>query len=357
MKHRIFLGILFTASIFGTASHVQAQAFKDLQTPETPLVLKTQGSFFVGGDRVKHTRAELGDFLPDGHVTVHQMYVHYMIPEECRGQYPLVMVHGMALTGNSWETTPDGRMGWDEYFVRQGIPTFVVDQVGRGRSGFDQSQFNRVRAGLASPESQPLIRRFTDENIWPNFRIGAKEGTPYSDTQYPFGSAIEASKQVVPDINTGLPEPNPNYKTLADLAHQLDGAILMSHSQSGSYPIEAALVDITGIRGLIMIEPGGIPGDYTDEQIKKLAQLPILFIFGDHIGEAPEGTGHSWKEALNSSEAFISRINDAGGNAKMLHLPKEGIHGNSHMIMQDKNNIKIADIIIQWIDENITSAK
>ena len=45
------------------------------------------------------------------------------------------MLHGATLTGKSWETTPDGRMGWDEYFVRKGHPVYVPDQVGRGRSG------------------------------------------------------------------------------------------------------------------------------------------------------------------------------------------------------------------------------
>ncbi len=27
---------------------------------------------------------------------------------------PVVMLHGATLTGKSWETTPDGRMGWDD---------------------------------------------------------------------------------------------------------------------------------------------------------------------------------------------------------------------------------------------------
>ena len=34
----------------------------------------------------------------------------------------------------------------------------------------------------------------------------------------------------------------------------------------------------------------------------------------------------------------------------MLHTPELGIRGNSHMIMQDKNNLQVADLIIGWID-------
>jgi hypothetical protein len=32
-----------------------------------------------------------------------------------------------------------GSEGWSEYTVRHGIPTYVVDQSGRGRSGWDKS--------------------------------------------------------------------------------------------------------------------------------------------------------------------------------------------------------------------------
>ena len=68
------------------------------------------------------------------------------------------------LTGKSWETTPDGRMGWDEYFVRKGHPVYVPDQVGRGRSGFNQAVFNNVRAGSTPPSRIPAWLRFSDES-------------------------------------------------------------------------------------------------------------------------------------------------------------------------------------------------
>jgi hypothetical protein len=36
----------------------------------------------------------------------------------------------------------------------------------------------------------------------------------------------------------------------------------------------------------------------------------------------------------------------------MLNPPDRGIRGNSHMIMQDKNHLQIADLILQWIGEH-----
>ena len=135
------------ASVLAMPLSAEAQALTDVQTPDTPLVLKAQGSFFVGGEKAEQNEVELGNLGPGGHITVNQMYVRFMVPQDGDGNVPVMMVHGATLTGKSWETTPDGRMGWDEYFVRKGHPVYVPDQVGRGRSGFNQAVFNDVRAG------------------------------------------------------------------------------------------------------------------------------------------------------------------------------------------------------------------
>ena len=269
--------------VLGTAGNVMAQALKDVQTSDTPLVLKAQGSFFVGGDKVEQTQGELGDLGPGGHITVNQMYVRYMVPQGGDGNPPVVMVHGATLTGKSWETTPDGRMGWDEYFVRRGHPVYVPDQVGRGRSGFNQAVFNNVRAGSAPAASLPRWLRFSDEGVWPNFRFGPKPGQPYPDTQFPVSAVDELSKQGVPDVSFGgIPTPNPTLKALSDLAAQLNGAVLMGHSQSGSFPLAAALLNPAAMKGLVLVEPGTCPANYTAEQIATLAKVPVLVVFGDY---------------------------------------------------------------------------
>ena len=36
------------------------------------------------------------------------------------------------------------------YFVRHGVPSYVVDQAGRGRSGFDQSVLHEAEARIAA---------------------------------------------------------------------------------------------------------------------------------------------------------------------------------------------------------------
>jgi pimeloyl-ACP methyl ester carboxylesterase len=347
------------AGVLSTAVNVSAQALKDLQIPDTPLVLKAQGSFFVGGEKVEQTQGELGDLGPGGHITVNQMYVRYMVPQGGEGNVPVVMMHGATLTGKSWETTPDGRMGWDEYFARKGHPVYVPDQVGRGRSGFNQAVFNDVRAGAAPAANLPRWIRFSDEVVWPNFRFGSKPGTPYEDSQFPVNAVDELSKQGVPDVSFGgVPNPNPTLKALSDLAGQVNGAVLIGHSQSGSFPLAAALLNPAVARGLVLIEPGGCPSNYTDDQIKTLATIPILAVFGDHR-DTPTGIGirPSWQISFESCQALIGRLKAAGGQAEMLAPPDRTRRGNSHMLMQDKNNLQIADLILTWIDERVSKPK
>ena len=247
--------------MFGTAVNSAAQALKDVKTPDKPLVLKAQGSFFVGGEKAEQTQGQLGDLGPGGHIAVNQMYVRYMVPQGGDGNVPVVMVHGATLTGKSWETTPDGRMGWDEYFVRKGHPVYVPDQVGRGRSGFNQAPFNDARAGTVPPANLPRFIRFSDEVVWPNFRIGAKTGEPFADSQFPLTALDELSKQGVPDVSFGgVPTPNPTLKALSDLAGQVNGAVLMGHSQSGAFPVAAALLNPSVVKGTGPGRAGRLPG-------------------------------------------------------------------------------------------------
>jgi pimeloyl-ACP methyl ester carboxylesterase len=347
------LASVILAALLSAAITARAQKFNDVQTQKSPLVLKAQGSFYVGGESVEQTEGELGSFGPAGHITVNQMYVRYMIPQNAR-PVPVVMIHGMTLTGKTWETTPDGRMGWDEYFVRKGHPVYVPDQVGRGRSGFNQAFFNNVRAGRTSFEKLPWIWRISDENTWTNFRFGTKPGVPYPGAQFPIAAIDEFSKQAVPDLSLSLPTPNPNYRALSGLAAEVKSAVLVSHSQSGAFPLEAALVNPSGIKGMVLVEPGVCPATYTEQQIATLATVPILIVYGDHLGDVPTGIPNfSWQTSFEGCRSFIARVNTAGGIAQMIYAPERGIRGSSHMIMQDRNNLQIADLILEWIGKSI----
>jgi hypothetical protein len=69
-------------------------------------------------------------------------------------------------------------------------------------------------------------------------------------------------------------------------------------------------------------------------------------VFGDYTQGSSGPNGDERRDQCNSSAAAI---NAAGGTAKFLLLPELGIKGNSHMMMMDKNNLQIADLIIGWL--------
>jgi hypothetical protein len=156
-----------------------------------PLTIARQGSFFVGGREVKSdTLSTLPAYAASGTITVDQMYVRYQVPV---GQFgvPIVLIHGCCLTGKTWETTPDGRMGWDEYFVRHAHPTYVIDQVWRGRSAADPSAINAVRSGKAAVDQLPTVFSAGHESAWAIFRFGKEYPQTMPGMRYPVAAQAE----------------------------------------------------------------------------------------------------------------------------------------------------------------------
>ncbi|HEY2845704.1 MAG TPA: hypothetical protein VGJ09_18735 [Bryobacteraceae bacterium] len=317
-----------------------------------PLTLASQGSFFVGGEYKTVPSNGRG---AAGEITVNQMYVQFQIPINGDRHVPVVMVHGCCLSSKTWETTPDGRMGWNEYFVRKDRPVYMADQVSRARSGFDPSGINAVKAGTVPPAQLPSVLAATHQSAWSIFRFGPKFNEPFADEQFPIEALDELYKQMIPDLNSTLPNPNPTWKDMAALAVKLNGAVLMGHSESGFFPEQAALTDPSGVKGLISIE---MPcPELAPAQIATLARIPTLVMFGDHLSDMPGAGPGNWAASFESCNKFVQQLKDKGGDAEMMHLPKLGIKGNSHMLMQDRNNLQLADLILAWIDGHVENKK
>ena len=125
-----------------------------------PLIIQEQGSFAVGGTVI--TNPGTFDAIkrgPEGQ-TFHgdHAYVFYQVPANAR-KFPLVLWHGYGQSTKTWETTPDGREGFQNIFLRRGFGVYVIDQPRRGNAG---------------RSTQPVTLTPThDEQTWFNiFRIG-----------------------------------------------------------------------------------------------------------------------------------------------------------------------------------------
>ena len=339
------LGACLTAFVATLAMSVDAKPAKD--PTKGPLVIDKQGSFFVGGRVVTSDTLSLtADRPSSGDITVDQIYVHYQVPLHAEHAPKVVFIHGCCLTGKTWETTPDGRMGWDEYFVRLGFPTYVIDQSWRGRSASDPSAINAAHMGKAPIDKIPTVASTARQAAWTVFRFGPKYGETFPGERFPVKAADELYKQMVPDEFLALPIPNPTVPNLVTLSQQLGRTVLVSHSQSGPYPFQAAAISTQGIAGIVAIEPSACPdaaGDLTPYKA-----MPILIVWGDYVSLSDR-----WAPRLKGCRAFADAMAKAGGRVTLTVLPEQGVHGNTHMMMQDDNSLQIADILARWIRKTV----
>ena len=303
---------------------------------QQPLVLAKQGSFFINQEDLATAFPTASGTPQPGHVSVKGMYVQYQIPQaRNRAAYPVIMVHGSAHTGKTYEETPDGRMGWAEYFVRHGVPVYIVDHSGRARSGFDPTAH------------APTFNKFTNEQAWVRFRFGPQPFVPFANTQFPVKAQEEYYAQLVPNTETTLPGTGQNtIDALAKLLDRIGPAVIMVHSQSGAYGIGAAIARPALVKAVVSVEPRSCAASPADVQ-SVFTHVPLLTMFGDFQKGDPD-----WADRMTECVATVAHIKEAHGAAENIYLPDRGIHGNSHIMMMDLNNQQLADIILAWLDRH-----
>src|SRR5437773_7842498 len=157
------LGLSLVVFVLAAATLLAEDGNKTKKFLTKPLVIEDQGSFFVGGVPKITNYATVAIPTPNNpnptpvpnQITIGQMYVQFQIPaQKKKGAAPVIMVHGSTHTAACLESTPDGREGWYPYFVRKGISTYLVDQAGRGRSGFDESVIHEAAALIRGGDVQ-----------------------------------------------------------------------------------------------------------------------------------------------------------------------------------------------------------
>jgi pimeloyl-ACP methyl ester carboxylesterase len=377
MRRKRIAACLIAFGIAGSA-FVMAQAAPAADAPP----IAKQGYLFAGGkySTVNGKRVMAG-----------QIYAEFQIPKNQTHRYPIVMVHGAIQTGTNFTGTPDGRMGWAEYFLRQGYAVYVIDQPGRGRASYDSD----TEGPQAFPDLAGTEQRFTAperSKLWPQARLHTQwpgsglAGDPVFDqfyaSQVPFVRTPEKAQEMTRD-------------GLVALLEKIGPAIVMTHSQSGAMGWLTADARPDLVRALIQVEPSGPPlhdvdmvgaPDYLRDgavarpwglaaipmgyapraaspaelafvqqdkadgpdlvrcwlqkaparQLPNLAKMPMLIVNGEASFHAP------------FEHCTVKYLEQAGVHPTWIDLGKAGVHGNGHMMMLEKNNLEVAAIIEKW---------
>ena len=207
-------------------------------------------------------------------------------------------------------------------------------------------------APKATPPLLPDIQIAPRERAWYFFRIGATYPTPFPGSQFPVEAFDQYTAQLVPNAEATLPGAGANtVRALGALLDKIGPAVVMVHSQSGAYGMDLVRARAIKMLGFINVEGNCAPVT-PDEVVKIFARVPLLSVWGDNSAGAP---GPNGDERRNGCAATVNAIKSAGGSARFLLLPEAGHKGNSHMLMMDKNNIAIADLIVDWLRASVAT--
>jgi len=357
-----------------------------LEAIAQPLSIARQGYLFAGG---KYSAT------PNGQAMSGQLYAEFQIPAKQTHPWPIVMIHGGAQTGTNFTGTPDGREGWAQFFLRLGYAVYVVDQPGRGRAAYEPDLYGPI----SRVDLDNTSRRFAGPehfNLWPQARLHTQwpgkgePGDPAFDQFY-------ASQ--VPAIQDFTLQQTLNRDAILALLEKIGPSILLTHSQSGAFgwPVADARADL--VKAIVAVEPNGPPffnvdnvpapewfrdsptqirpwgvtavpltydppvaeagqlaiirqtkSDGSDlaacweqtspaRQLPKLQKIPILILTAEASYHAPY------------DHCTVKYLEQAGVHPTWIKLAERGIRGNGHMMMLEKNNREIAQLMAQWLQK------
>ncbi len=321
--------------------------------------IKEQGSFAVGGTVISMP----GTFDPYNPTPAGQTfhgdhaYVFYQVPADAR-KYPLVMWHGFGQFSKTWETTPDGREGFQNIFLRRGFPVYVIDQPRRGDAG--RSTISGTVEPI--PDEQGWFGTFRI-GIWPNYFEGVQFARDSATLNQYF-------RQMTPDI--GPMDVIVNAGAVSALFDKIGPGVLVTHSHSGGMGWLTAVKN-QNIKAIVSYEPGSgflFPEDEVPEarpssggtleavgipmtEFQQLTKIPVVIYYGDNIPAEPNPNPgqDGWRVRLEMARLWRDAVNRHGGDVTVVHLPEIGIKGNTHFPFSDLNNMEIADLMSHWLKE------
>ena len=381
MKRRVIWILAFAGALLMGGAESSAPQTKN----PAALSIQREGYLFAGG---KYSTVD-GRQAMSG-----QIYAEFQIPSRQTHPYPVVMTHGGGQSGTNFTETPDGREGWEQFFLRKGYAVYVVDQVGRGKAAYESDRYG----AMTKPDVNNIEQRFTATeryNLWPQAHLHTQwpgsgmAGDPVFDAFY-------ASQ--LPGIADFALVQSLNRDALVALLQKIGPAILLTHSQSGPFGWLVADARPDLVKAILAVEPNGPP--FYDLQ---MIGAPAWFRYGTKlrpwgvtavplhysppasdaselaIAEQEQADGPEFAKCwlqkeparqlpnlqktpilvVTSESSFravddhctVKYLNQAGVHLTWTKLADIGIHGNGHMMMLEKNNLQIAEVMTHWLEK------
>ncbi|KAF7331750.1 hypothetical protein MKEN_00054800 [Mycena kentingensis (nom. inval.)] len=326
-------------------------------------------------------------YVPGGtsSFAANQMYVERLTPAVVSQPFPLLIFHGQGQTGTNFLNTPDGRLGWADYFLGKGYELYIIDQPSRGRSAWQPS----VNGPLVPFDTFTVEARFTATqryNLWPQAYLhtqwpgNGSMGDPIFDAYYAsnVGSINNNTEEAVYVRDAG--------SALLDI---IGPAIVVTHSQAGQYGWILGDSRPRLVKGIVALEPLGPPfinaifAPFTSARSYGVADIPLEY--NPQISEPSELAPVILSQIPNvtcfqqpnparklanlldipvlvvTSESgyhsqydncTVNYLRQGGVHVEHVQLGQVGIHGNGHLFFMEKNNIQIVDQVVRpWFQK------
>ena len=329
---------------------------------ETAIKIADAGFFWVGTEHKK---------MPYGTILRGQMYVQYLIPQQVRSQYPIVLVHGGGGSMLHYMGL-DGKAGWAHYYLQAGYPVYLVDRPGHGRAPYHPDALGPVgpHPSYATVTGDFMRGARTPNKQWPGT---GNVGDPLLDQ-------FQAGQNAAPADNVmahGL-----WASRGAELLDKIGPAIIQVHSAGGPFGYLAANERPRLVKGIINVEGGGAAA-FQGQNIWGVVDVPAVFdppvsdptelatkdvtsasgqtykLQADgHVRKLPNLQGIpivyvTAERSGRNGEGHVAFLKQAGCDAEDLPLKTRGILGNGHFMMLENNRKQVFDVLDGWIKQKV----
>jgi len=297
-----------------------------------PIQIERQGAFVAGGTSIGDENA--------GSSVCDYGYVEYEIPADAR-PVGLFLWHSSSV--QVWKNRWDGGEGFESLFLRRGFPIYLWDGPRVGRANFPCEPV------------QTAPRAGSDQISFTSWRFGPSYLHWYPDVQFPVNDreawfqAIRARYEEFDTVDNARLQAH-----AAAAALERTGPVVLVTNSAGGLRALLTALESDKVKAIVAYENVGfvLPESENDgkpagpygpvyvplEQFRKLAKIPMQFVWGDHLDQ-PRGP----QMALPANRRFVELINSHGGQAEILELASVGLKGNTHLPFADMNNAAVAD--------------